>query len=108
EAKDLLIEKGSNVEYGARPLRRTIEHMLEDPLAEDLLHGEFPGKRAIMVCVDSSKEEKSLRFEHYRLLERWTFDPAAKELGKTRNVKSEDLTVFKQLPAEMEVVVREE
>src|SRR5205085_4172351 len=44
ESKDLLIEKGSNTEYGARPLRRTIEHLLEDPLAEDLLHGQFPGK----------------------------------------------------------------
>src|SRR5207249_1736197 len=109
ESKDLLIEKGSNVEYGARPLRRTIEHMLEDPLAEDLLHGEFPGRRAIMVCVDASKEEdKTLRFEHYRVLERWSFDAPAKELLKTRNLKGEDLSVFKPLPSEMEATVREE
>src|SRR5262249_21693061 len=44
EAKDLLIEKGTNTEFGARPLRRAIEHFLEDPLAEDLLRGAFNGK----------------------------------------------------------------
>src|SRR5579883_1743130 len=41
EAKDFLIEKGTSLEYGARPLRRAIEHYLEDPLAEDLLHGHL-------------------------------------------------------------------
>src|SRR5207244_10824863 len=34
EAKQLLIEKGTNKEFGARPLRRAIEHHLEDPLSE--------------------------------------------------------------------------
>src|SRR4051812_22812772 len=41
EAKDFLIKNGTNTEYGARPLRRAIEHYLEDPLAEMLLRGEF-------------------------------------------------------------------
>ena len=44
EAKDLLIEKGTSLEFGARPLRRAIEHILEDPLAEELLRGTFDGK----------------------------------------------------------------
>ena len=39
EAKEFLIKKGSNKEYGARPLRRAIEQLLEDPMAEDLLRG---------------------------------------------------------------------
>ena len=38
EAKDYLIEKGYSPEFGARPLRRAIEHNIEDPLAESLLN----------------------------------------------------------------------
>jgi ATP-dependent Clp protease ATP-binding subunit ClpC len=51
EAKEFIIKKGSNKEYGARPLRRAIEHSLEDPLAEDLLRGTFSGKDTITVRV---------------------------------------------------------
>jgi ATP-dependent Clp protease ATP-binding subunit ClpC len=43
-AKDFLIEKGYNPDFGARPLRRAIGSYIEDPLAESLLTGEFkPG-----------------------------------------------------------------
>ncbi|MEI7658483.1 MAG: ATP-dependent Clp protease ATP-binding subunit [Phycisphaerae bacterium] len=40
-AKDYLIEKGYNPEYGARPLRRSIGQYVEDPLSEMLLSGTF-------------------------------------------------------------------
>ncbi len=40
-AKKFIIEKGTNVEYGARPLRRTVERLLEDALSEKLLRGEI-------------------------------------------------------------------
>jgi ATP-dependent Clp protease ATP-binding subunit ClpC len=40
EAKALIIEKGYDEKYGARPLRRAVEHYLEDPLAEAILKGE--------------------------------------------------------------------
>ncbi len=40
-AKEYLIEKGFDVKYGARPLRRTIQKELEDLLANELLKGEF-------------------------------------------------------------------
>ena len=64
EARDLLIEKGSNMEYGARPLRRTIEHLLEDPLSEDLLRGAFAGKDKLTVVVgDGAEGEKKLVFD---------------------------------------------
>ncbi len=43
-ARDLLVQRGFDPEYGARPLRRAIQSMLEDPLAEGLLDGTFhPG-----------------------------------------------------------------
>src|SRR5205085_3089556 len=65
EAKELLIEKGTNTEYGARPLRRAIEHYLEDPLAEELLHGRFEGKDTITVRVEEppGDGEKRLTFD---------------------------------------------
>ncbi|RLC70694.1 MAG: hypothetical protein DRI26_06595, partial [Chloroflexi bacterium] len=44
EAKELLAEKGYDPLFGARPLRRVIQTMVEDPLSEKLLAGEFqPG-----------------------------------------------------------------
>jgi ATP-dependent Clp protease ATP-binding subunit ClpA len=44
-------------------LRRAIEHYLEDPLAEDLLHGRFAGKDTITVRVREEGGEKKLYFE---------------------------------------------
>jgi len=41
ESKLLLIEKGYDEKYGARPLRRAVEHYLEDPLAEAILRGDI-------------------------------------------------------------------
>jgi len=63
EAKEFLIEKGTNTEYGARPLRRAIEQSLEDPLAEDVLRGTFVGKDTIIVKVAEVNGEKRLVFE---------------------------------------------
>jgi ATP-dependent Clp protease ATP-binding subunit ClpC len=63
EAKELLIDKGTSLEFGARPLRRAIEHFLEDPMAEDLLRGTFTGKDTITVHVTEVEGEKKLRFD---------------------------------------------
>ncbi|MBI4835043.1 MAG: ATP-dependent Clp protease ATP-binding subunit [Planctomycetes bacterium] len=40
-ARDFIIDKGYNPDFGARPLKRTIERFVEDPLSEQLLKGEF-------------------------------------------------------------------
>ncbi len=47
--KDYLIEKGYDPEFGARPLRRTIQRRLEDPLAEEILHDRFPSGSVVKV-----------------------------------------------------------
>ena len=47
EAKDFIRKNGTNKEYGARPLRRAIEHLVEDPLSEELMKGTFLGKETI-------------------------------------------------------------
>ena len=55
EAKALLIEKGYDEKYGARPLRRAVEHYLEDPLAEALLRGEV--KEGELVTVSRADDK---------------------------------------------------
>ncbi|MCX4362212.1 MAG: AAA family ATPase, partial [Clostridia bacterium] len=41
KAMKLIVEKGANKEYGARPLRRALQRMIEDELSERILKGEF-------------------------------------------------------------------
>ncbi len=55
EAKALLIEKGYDEKYGARPLRRAVEHYLEDPLAEALLRGEIKDGEPVVVSREGDK-----------------------------------------------------
>jgi len=49
QAKELLAEKGYDPGLGARPLRRTIQKLVEDPLSEALLHKEFRAGQTIIV-----------------------------------------------------------
>ena len=65
EAKEFLIDKGYNPDYGARPLRRAIENMIEDPLSEEILRGTFKGKDTITVRVEgtATSSQASLKFE---------------------------------------------
>jgi len=63
EAKKLLIKKGSNLDFGARPLRRAIENFVEDPLSEELLKGEFQGMDTITVEVKEVGDKKQLVFD---------------------------------------------
>lgn len=52
QAKRFLVEKGFQPEMGARPLRRTIEQFLEDPLAEKLLMNPNEGRRCSVTVRD--------------------------------------------------------
>ncbi len=57
-AKDFLIDKGYNPEFGARPLRRAIGTYVEDPLAEMVLTGQFQGGSTILVTRRNDSEGK--------------------------------------------------
>jgi ATP-dependent Clp protease ATP-binding subunit ClpB len=59
-AKALLADKGYDPVYGARPLKRTIQRLIQDPLAVQILEGKF--KEGDHVKIDSDGE--SLRFGH--------------------------------------------
>jgi len=54
-AQDLLIEKGYDPAYGARPMRRAVERFLEDPLAEELLRGTVKTGDTVKVIRDGDK-----------------------------------------------------
>lgn len=56
KAKEFLIEKGFDKIYGARPLKRTIQRFLEDPLAEEIISGTFKGVKGVKKAkIDSEK-----------------------------------------------------
>jgi ATP-dependent Clp protease ATP-binding subunit ClpC len=56
-ARDLLVKKGYDPAYGARPMRRAVERYLEDPLAEALLRGDVkPGDTAKVICPEGKEE----------------------------------------------------
>jgi ATP-dependent Clp protease ATP-binding subunit ClpB len=61
-AKELLVREGYDPAYGARPLRRTIQRMIQDPLAMQILEGKvLPGER---IRVDRDGQKDAMRFEH--------------------------------------------
>ncbi len=59
KAMKLIVAKGANKEYGARPLRRALQRMIEDELSERILKGEF----AIGDHIDIDAEEDKLTFK---------------------------------------------
>ncbi|HEX7010390.1 MAG TPA: ATP-dependent Clp protease ATP-binding subunit [Phycisphaeraceae bacterium] len=56
-AKDYLIEKGYNPDFGARPLRRAIEHYVEDPLSEAILRDEFHAGQVIKISHQEGEDK---------------------------------------------------
>ena len=55
EAKEFLLEKGTDLKYGARPLRRAIQKYIEDEIAERILTGEFSNGKTIKVSIADGK-----------------------------------------------------
>jgi ATP-dependent Clp protease ATP-binding subunit ClpB len=60
-ARELLLREGYDPAYGARPLRRTIQRLIQDPLALQILEGKvLPGDH---VRVDRDGQKDAMRFE---------------------------------------------
>ena len=55
EAKELLAKKGYDPNFGARPLRRTIERFIENPISEKLLAGEFKEGDCVQITISGGK-----------------------------------------------------
>lgn len=92
KTKNLLAQRGFDPVLGARPLRRTIQRELEDPLAEKILYGEFGAGEVVHVDVTDwdgeSKDTEKARF---------VFTSTTKELDE---VPDELKTDVKQAEAE--------
>ena len=59
-AKTLLAKEGFDPQYGARPLRRAVQRLVEDPLAEEVLLGRFVANDTVIVDVDPDDDTKVL------------------------------------------------
>ena len=57
EAKEYIAEKGFDIAFGARPLKRAIQKYLEDPIAEEILKGELSEGDVMEVGFDKEKQE---------------------------------------------------
>jgi ATP-dependent Clp protease ATP-binding subunit ClpC len=79
QAKEFLAEKGFNPTFGARPLKRTIQKHVEDPLAEEILKGQFSGICEVTVHRREGEEKLS-------------FDIKAKEKAKRKTTPEKSLT----------------
>ena len=87
EAKQFLIDKGYNPDFGARPLRRAIEQNVEDAISEEILRGSYDDKTKISVTVKSETnsdgdEVKHLYFEGSGKREEKPADPKPAEEEK--------------------------
>ena len=64
EGKDWLAKKGFEPSFGARPLKRAIQKYLEDPLAEEILRGQYAGDVELEIGVDIPEDR--LKFIFHR------------------------------------------
>jgi len=51
QAREHILDQGTNLEFGARPLRRALERLIEDPLSEEILRGAFAEKPHVKAKV---------------------------------------------------------
>ncbi|RKW69634.1 ATP-dependent Clp protease ATP-binding subunit [Galactobacter caseinivorans] len=61
-ARDLLADKGYDPSMGARPLRRTIQREIEDPLSEKILFGEILAGQDVLVGVEGEGDDRKFTF----------------------------------------------
>jgi len=60
-AKDFIVEKGYDIQYGARPLKRAIQKYLEDPMAEEIIQSNISEGDSIEIDYDTEKKEITVK-----------------------------------------------
>jgi ATP-dependent Clp protease ATP-binding subunit ClpC len=93
EAKDFVLDKGYDVQYGARPLKRAIQKYLEDPMAETIIKSSLVEGDTMIVDLDKEKSEIVVAIEK----KKGELPQAKKELPESKesdkeNSKSKDTT----------------
>jgi ATP-dependent Clp protease ATP-binding subunit ClpC len=70
EAKDFIVEKGWDSQYGARPLKRAIQKYLEDPLAEEIIKSHLEPGDKIVIDYQKDAEEVTIEITHEKMEDR--------------------------------------
>jgi len=78
---ELLAKRGYDVSFGARPLRRIIQNLIEDPLAEGMLEQRFLADTSVYVTVDEGLLKLASQAE---------YDEANAPIKKGRKKKDDD------------------
>jgi ATP-dependent Clp protease ATP-binding subunit ClpC len=86
DAKDYVLDKGYDIQYGARPLKRAIQKYLEDPMAETIIRSSLVEGDTMLVDFDKEKEEVIVAIQK----KKGALPKAKKELPKPKEVKSKD------------------
>lgn len=60
-AKDFITEKGYDIQYGARPLKRAIQKYLEDPMAESIIKSDIKAGNVISIGFNKKKDEITIK-----------------------------------------------
>ena len=81
ELKNWLIDKGTDLKYGARPLRRTIQRYIENPLAEQILKGDF--NKGDDIVAEVGKDEDGDECTAFRVVGKIEIKEQAPEAPKT-------------------------
>ena len=55
KVKDKILENGIDINYGARPLKRAIQNMLEDKIAEEILNGKIVKGKVAKISLEDDK-----------------------------------------------------
>ena len=63
-AKDFIAEKGYDIQFGARPLKRAIQKYLEDPMAEVIIKSNMKEGDTIAISFNKKKEEVVMKVIH--------------------------------------------
>ena len=92
EAKDYVLEKGYDIQYGARPLKRAIQKYLEDPMAETIIKSALVEGDTMMVDFDKENEEITVSIKKKKAL------PKSKETKELPPVSKELPEGKKELP----------
>ncbi len=86
EAKDYVLDKGYDIQYGARPLKRAIQKYLEDPMAETIIKFSLVEGDTMVVDFDKEKEEITVAIQK----KKGVLPKPGKELPKSEKAKPGD------------------
>ena len=63
EAKDYIVDKGFDKQYGARPLKRAIQKYIEDALAEEIVNANLNESDTIFMDLDKDNDKLTIKIE---------------------------------------------